>query len=161
MSVTTMTRRVALFGLASEAVSGIGLAAAQSPTPTLVDMYRTRGCGCCLVWADHLRRAGFEVKVSELAAKDLDAMKAKAGLKANQVSCHTALISGYTIEGHVPVREIQRLLQERPNAAGLTVPGMPTGSPGMESGTTQEAYDVLLFKADGVATVFASYPARA
>jgi hypothetical protein len=155
-----ISRRATLAGLAAFAAAGGEARAQSSPARPQVDMYRTRGCGCCLAWAEHLRGAGFDVKISELAAKDLDAMKAKAGLKPDQYSCHTAWVGGYAIEGHVPARDILRLLSERPAAAGLTVPGMPIGSPGMENGTAQDAYEVLLFAANGTATVFATYPAR-
>lgn len=82
------------------------------------------------------------------------------GISAKHASCHTGRIGGYTIEGHVPVREINRLLKERPDAVGLSVPGMPIGSPGMEVGTEREAYTVLLIKRDGSSEVFATYAAK-
>lgn len=160
MGNVSISRRTAIAGFAAMAAGG-SASNAQSPAARpQIDMYRTRGCGCCLLWADHLRGAGFDVKVNELPARELDAMKIKAGLDREQFSCHTAFIAGYAIEGHVPAREIQRLLAERPAGGGLTVPGMPIGSPGMESGSKQDAYEVLLFTAGGPATVFAAYPAR-
>lgn len=125
-----------------------------------INVYRTSGCACCLAWASNLRQAGFEVTTTDLAMGQLMRMKLDAGLKPEHASCHTAKIDGFTIEGHVPVREIRRLLAERPDATGLAVPGMPLGSPGMEAGSRIEAYDVLLFRADGSTEVYARYPTQ-
>jgi hypothetical protein len=125
-----------------------------------VEMFRTSGCSCCLLWANHLRAAGFTVTVKELASGALMRMKLEAGLKSDQLSCHTAFVGGYVIEGHVPAEDVRRLLAEKPSAAGLTVPGMPIGSPGMEAGNRREAYQVLLFQKDGAASTFTSYAAR-
>lgn len=153
-----MDRRSALLSGLSLCVLSLPLAAQQARPA--VDMYRTQGCGCCLKWADHLRAAGFLVTVKDLAAAQLDARKREAGLRPGLTSCHTAYVGGYVIEGHVPLREIERLLREKPAAAGLTVPDMPTGSPGMESGSRQDAYAVLLFQKDGTSRPFAIYDAR-
>ncbi|MFM9847505.1 MAG: DUF411 domain-containing protein [Hyphomicrobiaceae bacterium] len=127
---------------------------------TEIEMYRTSGCSCCLIWVKRLEAAGFKFSVKEATMGELMRMKLDAGLQPDQASCHTARIGGYVVEGHVPPREIKRLLAERPKAAGLTVPGMPIGSPGMESGDRQQAYQVLLFRKDSPTEVFASYPAR-
>lgn len=124
-----------------------------------VEIYRTSGCSCCLLWVKHLDRAGFKTKTTDLAMSQLMRMKLDAGLKPDMSSCHTAKVAGYTIEGHVPIREIERLLQEKPDASGLTVPGMPMGSPGMESGNRCAAYDVFLFRKDGTSELYASYTA--
>lgn len=153
-----MDRRSALLSGLSLCVLSLPLAAQQARPA--VDMYRTQGCGCCLKWADHLRAAGFAVTVKDLPAAQLDARKREAGLGPGLTSCHTAYVGGYVIEGHVPLREIERLLREKPAAAGLTVPDMPTGSPGMESGSRQDAYAVLLFQTDGTSRPFAIYDAR-
>ncbi len=115
-------------------------------------------CGCCVSWGKHMREAGFTVTERDLPLADLNAAKAEAGLKPGQTSCHTARINGYVIEGHVPVREVTRLLVERPEAIGLTVPDMPYGSPGMGDAANADPYDVLLMKRDGATEVYASYP---
>ena len=124
-----------------------------------VEVFTTSGCSCCIAWSEHLRKAGFAVTVKDVAMGELTRIKLAAGIPAQLAACHTAKLGGYAIEGHVPVREIRRLLDERPNAAGLAVPGMPIGSPGMESGGTVEAYAVLLVKKDGSTEVYASYAA--
>ncbi|QZO00522.1 DUF411 domain-containing protein [Chenggangzhangella methanolivorans] len=101
-------------------------------------------CGCCDAWVDHVRAAGYEARVVEVAA--INAVKAKLGVPPDLRSCHTAEIDGYVLEGHVPAAAIGRLLAERPKARGLAVPGMPIGSPGMEvEGRDPEAYDVMAF----------------
>jgi hypothetical protein len=123
-------------------------------------VWKTSGCGCCLGWIDHVKKAGFAVEAKNIDTGSLMKMKLDAGLRAELASCHTARLGRYVIEGHVPAREIGRLLSDQVDAIGLAVPGMPTGSPGMESGTTQDAYDVLLIRKDGSTDVYASYPAR-
>lgn len=150
------SRRAAL-GLIS--VAALGTVTPVAASGRTVQMYRTTGCSCCLVWARHLEVAGFTVMVEEAASAVLMRMKREAGLKPEHNSCHTAQVGGYTIEGHVPAREILRVLAESPEASGLVVPGMPIGSPGMESGNRQQGYDVLLFRRDGSTAIFASYPA--
>ncbi|GLK74974.1 metal-binding protein [Methylopila jiangsuensis] len=101
-------------------------------------------CGCCEAWVDHVRAAGYEARVVEVAS--INAVKAKLGVPPGLRSCHTAEIDGYVLEGHVPAAAIARLLTERPNVRGLAVPGMPIGSPGMEvEGREPEAYDVMAF----------------
>lgn len=122
-----------------------------------ISVFKTSGCGCCLAWVEYLEKAGYNVTAKDLAMGELMQMKLKAGLQVGQTSCHTAEIGGYVVEGHVPVREIERLLRERPEAAGITVPNMPLGSPGMDFGES-EGYDVLLVRRDGSTEVFASYP---
>ena len=122
-----------------------------------VEMMTTSGCSCCHAWARHLHAAGFEVTVKDLAMGQLMRAKLDAGVPATLAACHTARIGGYIVEGHVPVREIERLLAEKPDAIGLVVPGMPLGSPGMESGHRREVYEVLLLKRDGTTQVFQRY----
>ncbi|MAU95474.1 DUF411 domain-containing protein [Jiella pacifica] len=121
-----------------------------------VEVFSTSGCGCCLGWVRHLEEAGFEVTNENLAMADLWAKKTGAGLTPELTSCHTGFAEGYVLEGHVPARDVTRLLTERPDAIGLTVPGMPAGSPGM--GESDEPYDVLLVLKDGSTEIFASYP---
>ena len=131
---------------------GIGLATAGDAPPEIL-VHRDPSCGCCGAWVEHVRRAGFPVKIVETG--DLNAVKQRLGVPANLVSCHTAEVRGYVIEGHVPLAAIQRLLRDKPKAAGLAVPGMPVGSPGMEGGAP-ETYEVVLFGPQGQRT-FARY----
>ena len=122
-----------------------------------ITVYKTPWCGCCTAWVKHLQRDGLDVRVIE--REDLAPVRASLGVPDQLASCHTAEIDGYAIEGHVPAADIRRLLKERPAGAGLSVPGMPMGSPGMETPNSPDAYDVILF--DGEAqSVFASYVGR-
>ncbi len=117
-----------------------------------VVVYKTPTCGCCSKWVDHMREAGFEVEARGL--NDLSAIKSQYGVQRSFSSCHTALVDGYVVEGHVPSEYVERLLKERPDVDGITVPGMPIGSPGME-GPNPQPYEVLSFDADGSTAVFA------
>lgn len=123
-----------------------------APTGPMVTVYRQAGCDCCLRWVEHLRRAGLRVMVHD--GPDTEAIRANYGVPTALQSCHTAIVEGYVVEGHIPVDLITRLLQERPAVRGIAVPGMPIGSPGME-GNRVEHYDVLTFDTDGHTTVFA------
>lgn len=122
------------------------VAVAKSPT-----------CGCCGAWVEHMRAAGFEVEVQDVTDETLGAIKKRVGLAPDQMSCHTAQVGDYFVEGHVPAEDVRRLLAERPAGRGLAVPGMPAGSPGMEMGDMRDPYDTLLIGADGQATVFARH----
>lgn len=124
---------------------------AQKPIP--VQVYKDAFCGCCANWVEHLKRAGFAATAENIA--DMNALKDKHGVPAKTRSCHTALVGGYVIEGHVPAAEIQRLLKEKPKVAGLAVPGMPIGSPGME-GPNARPYDVLTFDKTGKTAVYST-----
>lgn len=124
--------------------------------PNVMKVYKTETCGCCNDWIDHIEAAGFKVESTNLP--QLQAKKIELGVPANLASCHTAVIDGYVIEGHVPATDILKLLNEKPNVTGLTVPGMPHGSPGMETGRV-DSFDVLTFEKDTDKTsVWASYP---
>lgn len=138
-----MTRR-SLVGLVVTAL-GAPLAWALADYVTVV-VHKDPNCGCCSLWVRHLRNAGLAVRVEEVA--DLKIVRARLGVPAALVACHTAEVAGYVLEGHVPVGAVRRLLSERPNAKGLAVPGMPIGSPGMEGGPPQ-AFTVLLFGPEG------------
>ncbi len=107
-----------------------------------ITVWKDPNCGCCTGWVEHLRRNGFVATVIETS--DIQSIKAQHGVPAELASCHTAVIAGYTIEGHVPAQSILRLLAEKPEGRGLAVPGMPIGSPGMEGGQP-DTYDVILF----------------
>ncbi len=128
---------------------------ARAQSLPVVEMVRHPQCGCCAKWADHLRAEGFEVTVTE--TRKMWGVKRLAGIPKSLDSCHTATVGGYVVEGHVPADDIKRLLSERPDVKGLSVPGMPIGSPGMEVGDRTEPYDVLSFDADGRTDVFKSY----
>lgn len=124
---------------------------------TLVEVWKSPACGCCKDWVAHLEQNGFTVRVGEGTSA---AARRRFGIAEQYGSCHTAAVEGYAIEGHVPAREIRRLLAERPNAIGLAVPKMPIGSPGMdgpEYGGDQEPYDVLLLTKEGGSRVFQYY----
>jgi hypothetical protein len=128
-----------------------------APTPALMEVWKDPNCGCCKDWIALVEQAGFTVRVFDTGN---NGARAKLGLPAKFGSCHTARIHGYVIEGHVPVREIQRLLREKPKALGLAVPGMPVGSPGMDGPVyagRKDPYDVLLVQADGSSVVYKSY----
>lgn len=135
-----------------------GLAGQALAEPTQIDVKKTNGCGCCLAWMDHLEENGFAPTGQDMFAGLLVRFKLDSGVPQRMVSCHTGLIDGYVIEGHVPANDIRRLLSERPDAVGLAVPGMPLGSPGMDQSRWREAYDVFLINKDGSTEVFASYP---
>lgn len=134
-------------------VSGGAVPAVASSwsTSTVVFALRNPGCGCCLGWADHLRSADFLVHIHD--SVDLASVKDRLGIPLELRSCHTAVVEGYRIEGHVPAGPVRRLLVERPAIAGLAVAGMPIGSPGME-GPDAEPYDVMAFRDDGEQFVF-------
>ena len=118
---------------------------------TTITVYKDPSCGCCLGWVEHLKANGFEVVVKEVP--NIQDYKTKNGVPEDLQSCHTAIVDGYVIEGHVPAAEIKRLLAEHPKAKGLAVPGMPMGSPGME-GPDPEHYDIVSFDSHGGTKTF-------
>ena len=120
----------------------------------LVEVWKSPTCGCCGAWIEHMQAAGFEVRVHDVGNA---AARARAGLPGRLGSCHTAMVDGYVVEGHVPADDVRRLLAERPKALGLAVPGMPIGSPGMEQGSRRDPYEVLLVSADGSTSVWRAY----
>lgn len=139
----------ALFGLS-------GLAQAAGP---LVEVWKTPTCGCCKDWVRHLEDNGFEVKTYDVA--DTTAQRAALGMPAELGSCHSAKVGGYALEGHVPASEIKRLLKEKPKAVGLSVPGMPLGSPGMDGPAyrgIEHEYRVLLVDKGGSYRSYRHYP---
>lgn len=141
--------------LAVLALAGCTRSQGEAALPT-VTVYKSPTCGCCTLWADHMAAAGFTVEAVDVA--DLDAVKRQLGVPRSLGSCHTAVVGEYVVEGHVPAADVKRLLAQKPEAAGLAVPGMPIGSPGMETpGRAPERYDVALFTRDGRATVFSRH----
>ena len=156
------SRRGFLAVAAASALStAAGRAFAATPAaPVFVEVWKDPNCGCCGDWVKHLEANGFKVKVNDSGNT---AMRTKLGVDNKYGSCHTALVGGYAIEGHVPAREIQRLLREKPQAIGLAVPGMPIGSPGMDGpayGNRRDAYQVLLLTRDGGSRSYQSYTAQ-
>ena len=140
------------------AAASILVATAASAGGPVLDVTKTSGCGCCAAWIEHMEEAGFDTTAEDTLPGVMARMKIKLGVRPEMASCHTATIDGYVIEGHVPARDVARLLQERPDAIGLAVPGMPLGSPGMDFGDRKDAYEVMLMKKDGSAEVFSRYP---
>lgn len=126
-----------------------------APDAPVVDVYKSPTCGCCNKWIDHLKANGFTVRSHD--ASDVVAHKVRLGVPYGYGSCHTAQVSGYLVEGHVPAKDIKRLLKEKPLARGLVVPAMPMGSPGMEAGGRKVAYDVFLVNKDGSTQTYAHY----
>ena len=139
----SLTRRSALRIIGLALVMPSVSALAQSPA---ILVHKDPDCGCCAGWVRHLEDAGFTVTVEETA--DLEPVRKRLRVPADLAACHTAEVDGYVLEGHVPAAAVRRLLEKRPTAIGLAVPGMPAGSPGMEGGTPQR-YDVVLFGANG------------
>jgi len=153
---TTMTKKYAV-SLFIAASWFIGCSAETAATAPEAMVYKSPGCLCCDEWAKHLENSGFKVKTE--MRDDMDQIKAENGITAELASCHTALIEGYVIEGHVPASDVLRLLKEKPtDVVGLTAPGMPMQSPGMQpEGLAPKAYDVIALKKDGSTELFARY----
>ena len=143
------------FLLAAALALASATATAAAALPTLV-VHKSAYCGCCKLWVEHMKQAGFKVEIVE--TEQLDAIKDRAGVPVDQRSCHTAEVGGYFVEGHVPAEDVKRLLKEKPKARGIAVAGMPMGSPGMEvPDGSKSPYKVMLVGADGKTQVFASH----
>ncbi|MFZ9421250.1 MAG: DUF411 domain-containing protein [Burkholderiaceae bacterium] len=151
----TPSRRTLLIGLAT-LISSSSLFAQKDP-PLAIQVWKDPHCGCCKDWIDHLEKSGFTATILD---QGNNAIRNQLGMPAKFGSCHTALIQGYVIEGHVPASEILTLVKIKPIALGLAVPGMPIGSPGMDGsmyGNRRDAFDVLLVQKDGKSKIFKSY----
>jgi hypothetical protein len=134
-----------------------GIVHAQRSTLPEMEVFKSPTCGCCSKWVEHAREGGFTVRVSDVTDEALDQLKAKHAIPRTIQSCHTALVGGYVVEGHVPVDEVHRLLKERPAVTGIAVGGMPIGSPGMEvPGTRPQTYNVVSFDKQGGIKVFST-----
>lgn len=150
-----MLSRIFAGALVAALLSVNGPTLAQRPGPT-VQVYKSPTCGCCANWVKHLQQHGFATQVTE--TENVADIKAKHNIPARVQSCHTAVVDGYVIEGHVPAADVQRLLKERPAVVGLAVPGMPVGSPGMEVPNVKPSpYNVIAFDRQGQLKVFASH----
>lgn len=155
-NMNTPPRRRTLVIAALLGLGAWGVARAKPEAP-LVEVWKSPSCGCCKDWMRHLEANGFRVQAHDTGNV---AQRERLGMPQQLGSCHTALVGGYAIEGHVPARDIHRLLVEKPRAVGLAVPGMPVGSPGMdgpEYGGRRDPYDVLLVSKDGATTPFQTY----
>lgn len=147
------SRRTFLLGTLAFATT---IAWANSPSLE-IEVWKSPTCGCCRDWIDHLARDGIAARVNDVGNTSA---RHRLGIPMEVGSCHTGLIAGYAIEGHVPARDIRRLLREKPDAVGLAVPGMPVGSPGMDGpvyGGRRDPFDVLLIDRRGIVTVFERY----
>lgn len=154
-----MTRNFAfgMGGLLAVAAIAAGWLLYSMPLPAsaqTITVHKTPWCGCCTAWVNHLRENGLDVVVKE--EEDLSPVRAELNVPGRLISCHTGEIQGYAIEGHVPAAEVFRLLKDRPKATGLSVPGMPKGSPGMESSNPPDTYDVVIFSPEQTG-IYASY----
>ncbi|MBH8574359.1 DUF411 domain-containing protein [Nostocaceae cyanobacterium CENA369] len=141
---------------AQSIVSTYVTANTQQTTVPAATVYRSPECNCCGKWIDHLKTQGFAIE--DLTTSDIEAVKQKYKVPDNLTSCHTAIVNGYVIEGHVPAEDIKRLLQEKPNITGLSVPHMPVGTPGMEIGNKKDPYTVFSFDNKSRVEVFNKYP---
>ncbi|ROU02594.1 DUF411 domain-containing protein [Histidinibacterium lentulum] len=156
--MTAIRRRSLLLGLAASAAA-LPLGAVAAPALPPMHVLKDPNCGCCDAWVAILREDGFAITIEEVPPAEMMRRKLEARIPRALVSCHTGLIDGYAIEGHVPPADIRRLLAERPQAIGLSVPGMPFGSPGMGPEDRRDAYEVVLIGPGGTSSVFASYAA--
>lgn len=141
-----------VFGFVAGPTGGAGIAHAADDE---VVMYKDPNCGCCGKWAEHMRDSGFTVK--EISTGEMALVKSEAGVPRTLGSCHTAKVGGYVVEGHVPAADVKRLLADKPAVVGISAPGMPQGSPGMEGPYEPDRYDVVSFDAGGKVEVFASH----
>ena len=145
--------RTKLFLITGLALAGTVAASPSARQSAQMTVYKTPTCGCCAKWVDHMKAAGFKVQVQDM--DDLTEIKQASGVPIPIRTCHTAVVGGYVIEGHVPADLVKKVLAEKPKATGIAVPGMPIGSPGMESGNEKQSYDVVLFDKTGKTTVYA------
>lgn len=136
-----------IFAESKQAEESVDIAVNRSPT-----------CSCCGKWVEHLKQNNFNVK--DIVSDDVQAIKNKYGITQGLASCHTAIVDGYVVEGHVPANDIRMLLKNKPDIVGITVPGMPNGTPGMEMGGKKDAYEVISFDKKNQHHVFNSYQAE-
>jgi hypothetical protein len=152
-NAVSLTLAAVLLSLGSASSGDAATARRVTPAkPIAIKVYKTPSCGCCKGWVQHLRDNGFQVETMDMP--DLSAVKQRYGVKPALQACHTAVVNGYVVEGHVPADVIMKMLKEHPAVTGVAVPGMPSGSPGMEGGP-KERYDVLTFDRAGRTKVFA------
>ena len=155
--IIQLSRRQLLI-FASSSIAAAPLTGLANEASTNIHVVKNPQCGCCSAWAEILTDQGFKVSTEDRSASLLAEFKVENGVPENMMSCHTAKIDGYFVEGHVPASEIKRLLVDRPDALGLAVPSMPYGSPGMGPEDEREAYSVFIVRSDGSTEVFQHYP---
>lgn len=146
---------LAVIGIAAYVQFGESAPPIEDEDLPSVTVYKSPSCQCCSEWVAHMQEKGFEVKTTDLS--DMQQIKNRFNVPRELASCHTAVVGGYVVEGHVPAREVKKMLAQQPDIAGLTVPGMPVGSPGMEQGGRLDPYNVLAFSENGSANIFAKY----
>ena len=157
MRTNALTRRLCLQRLLVLPLAAALAPAQAAPAKPLVEVWKDPSCGCCEDWVLHLKKSGFVVRVNDSGN---EAARKRLGIPAALGSCHTATVGGYTLEGHVPAKDVQRLLREKLQAVGLAVPGMPVGSPGMDGAVYQgrkDPFDVLLVLPGGGTRIYQSY----
>jgi len=152
-------RQLLIFG--SSSIAAAPMTGFANEAGTNIHVVKNPQCGCCNAWIEVLEVDGFNVTTEDRSNSDLAVFKFESGIPKDMMSCHTAKIGGYFIEGHVPASDIKRLIKERPDALGLAVPAMPYGSPGMGPEEEREAYDVFIIMTNGIAEVFQHYPQAA
>ncbi|MGH7790855.1 MAG: DUF411 domain-containing protein [Thermodesulfobacteriota bacterium] len=154
MNANQSWKRIVLITVIFSFIIGTVSVFSKSPSETSVTVYKDPSCGCCNKWVDILKEHGFQVAAHDVS--DMTKIKTEYGVPVALSACHTAIVDGYVVEGHVPVDVIEKMLKEKPKVTGITVPGMPVGSPGME-GPHSEPYDVLTFDSKGNSTVYTSH----
>jgi len=147
-----MTRRTLLAALSLVALL-VATASAQAPALTKMTVYKSPTCGCCAKWVEHMKKAGFDLAVTD--TDNVSLIKAEHKVPSNLAACHTAIVNGYVVEGHVPEDVIRKMLAEKPKISGIAVAGMPMGAPGMETEGVPQSYDVMAFDATGASRVYA------
>ena len=157
MRTNSLSRRLCLQRLLVLPLAAALAPAQAAPAKPLVEVWKDPSCGCCEDWVLHMKKSGFAVRVNDSGN---EAARKRLGIPAALGSCHTATVGGYALEGHVPAKDVQRLLREKPQAIGLAVPGMPVGSPGMDGAIYQgrkDPFDVLLVLPGGGTRIYQSY----
>ena len=154
-----MRIRYAMLAAGALLAAGLGLSAAAPPRAAVVPMvvYKSPSCGCCRAWVDHVQASGFQVEAHDVSDARLAAVERESRVPDDLASCHTATVGGYVVEGHVPADDIKRMLREKPAIAGISVAGMPMGSPGMEQGGVTQPFTTTAFTKDGKKSVFARH----
>jgi hypothetical protein len=152
-----MKRVVLVAVVCSALIGGAGVIAQRAGATKLpaVVVYKDPNCGCCTLWGKHMEQAGFSM--TYVNSPDMPGIRTKNRVPTTLQSCHTAVVDGYVVEGHVPAADVKRLLASKPKVAGIAVPGMPIGSPGMEQGSRKQSYAVMSFEAGGKTAIFAEH----
>lgn len=148
-------KRLNMISSAMLLATSVNIAAQNEVIDKEMTVYRSPTCGCCGKWTEHASQNHFVIK--DIVSDDMQAIKKKYGVPEKLASCHTAIVDGYVIEGHVPATDIEKLLKIKPKVVGIAAPGMPMGSPGMEMGAKQDDYDVVSFDSEGNYQIFSEH----